>query len=189
LESVQLLSLGSKSRWMAARHCMALGLCLSAHGCLVSLPPVDEDERERPNLSLSEADPPLAQVLVVQRGQSIKFTIPVEHRGTEAIYYAWWLNWTLSTQGADSINWELAAFDVTTLTYQMEINRRNFPDDGCQQLTFMATDESNASKGTGAKPENFELVAMATWWVNIVVDVADGQTLVDCPTVGAPPLD
>jgi len=177
-EELQLLGLPSPRR-LGVLTCAA-ALCWAANGCLVPLPPVEDDRPARPNLSLAQAVPPTSELLVVRQGETVKFSVPIEYSGTGRGKFVFWLNWGLQTQPENAISAAGFPPGQAEIAYSWVV-KAEIPS-GCQQLTLLVSDNSNFTDDTPENlPKDPTLVAVATWWLN-VNPLDGGGTLNNCPT-------
>lgn len=155
-----------------------LALPLATPACLVPLPPPQEESPTLPTLSLGLASPPITQLLVVRQNDQIKFSIPVQDTGAEQGKFVFWLNWGLSTQPKNPIEVRDFSPSQTAINYTWRVDA-SIPT-GCQQLTLLVGSESAISYTTPITVKNPDVVAVATWWLNVNPEDGD-DTLRNCP--------
>lgn len=162
-------------------------------------PPPEPWERspERPNLNIGLTVPSPLEVLNVQRNRVVAFTVPFSGEdGGERIIAQLWLNFGL--EGQQMVNQKdlppaeetsvrpgggagAAARPVTEREFQIEWTVTSSIPPGCQQLTFLLTNDGNISRSAPLVPIDPSLVGSLTWWVNVDAPDADQQDLLNCP--------
>jgi hypothetical protein len=144
------------------------------------MPNIEEEQAERPNLALAQADPPPTQLLIAEYGDRFPFNVPISFQGSGSYEYQLWLNWDLDPRGDFPFLAGRLQPDDTAVKFPFTIDNRLSP--GCQQVTLLVTPSDNIGEQPVA-PIDMNQVAMATWWLNVAPQ-GDPSNLVDCPLKG-----
>ena len=168
-----------------------LQFCIAATGCIVAPPPPHEDSKQTsPILLVAQAVPPITRVVNIPSIDTPylqEFAVPVRSEddgdrlvGVLIASYAE----TTEVEASRATAIEPATFGDPAREIRVTWNYRGY-DPGCYQLTLVVTHEKNFDIETFRPKENFDDVAIVTWWVNLADD-PPGSTPVDaCPDVPA----
>ncbi len=161
-----------------------------AQSCLLSAPPTYEDPApQRPNVNVNQVIPPVYQVLNLQRGVPVIFTVPFRSVDAgEDVWWFLWANWNLEDEAQvdkNELKWvsdETAMGGAGAVERPIQFSWAPGPTlrPGCNQLTLFVTHESNADFAQD-RPIDLEKAAVLTWWTNVDAALGEEQTLRDCP--------
>jgi hypothetical protein len=151
--------------------------------CLVDdPPPFSQPQRTPPRLDQRNTLPLLAEVIVAKSNDALKFEIPVSSEDAGDQINAILL---LDYQGGPVIQVSGGTLPPSTLedteraplSFLWIIDR---VDPGCHRLTLRVSHLSNMPSAFSPIIDASD-VAEAYWWMNLDVDPALANTLVDCP--------
>jgi len=174
----------SRRFWALARLSLLAALVSMLPGCLVDdPPPYNAPKQTPPRLDYHNAVPLLDQVIVAKSLDTIKFTMPfVSEDVGESLNAILILDYTSDSlfRLADSKLIDASTLDdpgrAVSLSWSVLA-----VSPGCHRLTLRLGHISNLPSATFHSTVNTSDVAEAYWWVNVVEDLALGNTLIDCP--------
>jgi hypothetical protein len=152
--------------------------------CLVDdPPPLIVPQRTPPRLDQRKALPLLAEVIVAKTNDTLDFEIPVSSEDAgDPINAFLFLDYQAdnvdSVAGGGLPPSTLEDTDRASLTFPWHVDTKVMP--GCHRLTLRVSHLSNMPNAYTAVVDLSD-VAEAYWWMNVDVDPALANTLLDCP--------
>lgn len=162
---------------------------LLASSCIVADPPEYLDPvQTRPVLDIGQADPGTSQVLLVQTGEKVTFSVPVRSEDAgEDLRAVFFVDQGPGSSGVfqNSQSIPASTYNDTSRPVTFEWTVPPLPLPGCHLLTLTVAHRLSfdPTHDDVLNPKDQDDAAIVNWWLN-VNPTTDPSTLVNCPTKG-----
>jgi hypothetical protein len=175
-----------------ARLSLLSGLSmLLTSSCIVADPPEYLDPvQTRPVLDIGQADPGTSQVLLVQTGEKVTFSVPVRSEDAgEDLRAVFFVDQGPGSPGIfqNSQSIPASTYNDTSrpVTFEWTVPPSPPPGPGCHLMTLTVAHRLSfdPTHDDVLNPKDQDDAAIVNWWLN-VNPTTDPSTLVNCPTKG-----
>ncbi len=178
---------------LARASLLGTSMMLLVSSCIVADPPeYQSPARTRPSLDVYQASPPTYRVMLVNKNDLVKITVPLRSEDAgEGLRGVFLVDFNTGSSELLQNTQEIAAstYADTLRTVTLDWTVPSLPRSGCHLLTLIVAHHSsfkaNPSSVLDPKAADGD-AAIINWWMNVDVDPSKASTLENCPTPGIP---
>ncbi len=190
-------ALSGRARWfgptaavlrLARASLLSSSIMLLATSCIVADPPEYQPPvRTRPALDVYQATPTTSRVLLVNKNDVVKISVPLRSEDNGEELTGVFLVDSGLLQNVQTIAASTYANDQRAVTLDWTVPE--LPKHGCHLLSLIVAHKSSFKTNPNyVLDTNFANgdAAIINWWMNVDVDPSMASTLENCPTPGTP---